>query len=216
MEDFLNKHKMFWTDRTVLFHLCVSLVLFSISLVLTYMATTYVETYTQFVAPDILLDNLPVINVGLIFFQGAFLFILTLFGIGFFEPKYIPFVLESTALFFFVRSLFMVMTHLTAPTVEYYNYVSREHHVAQVLFTVSSGNDLFFSAHTGYPFLLAFIFWKVKRLRIFFIICSIIGGTAVILGHLHYSIDVFSAFFISYGVYEISRRIFKKEYALIS
>ncbi|MDB5259838.1 MAG: superfamily C-terminal [Candidatus Nomurabacteria bacterium] len=211
MKDFLLKHKLFWTDRAVLFHLLVSVGLFVISLLLTYIATTYTKTYSQYIVPDLLLDILPVINVGIIFFQGAFIFILILVGVLFYEPKYIPFVLESTALFFFVRSLFMVMTHLTAPSVEYYNYIHHENHVKEILFTVSSGNDLFFSGHAGYPFLLALIFWQSKYLRYFFLLSSLVGAVIVILGHLHYSIDVFSAFFIAYGVFEISRFFFKKE-----
>lgn len=196
-------------------HLGISLVLFLLSLLFTYMATTFTKTYTGYVVPDILLDNLPVLEVGFIFFQGAALFVLIVCGIGVYQPKYIPFALESTALFFFVRSLFMVMTHLTAPNVEYYNYIHSEHHIKEILFTISSGNDLFFSGHAGYPFLYALIFWHMPKLRYFFLICSAIGASAVILGHLHYSIDVFSAFFITFGVFEISKKFFAKEYKLL-
>ncbi len=215
MENLLKKHVIFWTDRKIIFHLIVSLVLFALSLLFTYVATYMTRSYVGYVVPDILLDNLPVFNVSIIFFQAAFLFVLILVGILLYEPAFIPFTLESTALFFLVRSIFMVMTHLTAPNVEYYNYVEHEHHTKEVLFTISSGNDLFFSGHAGYPFLLAFIFWRIKKLRLFFLICSILGGTTVILGHLHYSIDVFSAFFIAFGVHEISKKWFKHEYALM-
>jgi hypothetical protein len=216
MKDFFKRHKLFWTDKIVLSHVAISIGLFFVSLLFTYVATTYTKTYTQYIVPDLLLDALPVINVGVIFFQGAFLFLVALIAILFYEPKYIPFVLESTALFFFTRSLFMVMTHLTAPSVEYYNYIHHENHVKEVLFTVSSGNDLFFSGHAGYPFLLAFIFWNSKLLRFFFLLASLVGSVAVIFGHLHYSIDVFSAFFIAYGVFEIAKKIFKKEYLLLT
>jgi hypothetical protein len=215
MQELLRRHLIFWTDKKIVIHLLISLFIFSISLIFNYLAMTLTKSYTGYVVPDILLDNLPTVNVAYIFFQGAFLFIIFLLGLGTYEPKYIPFVLESTAIFFFVRSVFMVMTHLTAPNVEYYNYVSREHHVPQVLFTVSSGNDLFFSAHTGFPFLLALIFWHNAKLRLFFILCSLTGAVAVILGHLHYSIDVFSAFFITFGVFEMSKKFFAREYAIL-
>jgi membrane-associated phospholipid phosphatase len=43
-----------------------------------------------------------------------------------------------------------------------------------------------------------------------------VGSVAEIFGHLHYSIDVFSAFFIAYGVFEIAKKIFKKEYLLLT
>ncbi len=216
MKKFFAKHVTFWTDRNILYHMAISIVLLVISLFLTYIATRYTNNHSGYVVSDILLDSLPVINVGFIFFQGAFIFLLLLLGLGVYEPKYIPFTMEASALFFLVRSIFMVMTHLSPPSIEYYNYVQHEHHVAEILFTVSSGNDLFFSAHAGYPFLLGLIFWKVKYLRYFFLTCSLIGGIAVIIGHLHYSIDVFSAFFIAYGIFEISKWFFKKEYSLIA
>jgi formate-dependent nitrite reductase membrane component NrfD len=215
MKTFFEKHLIFWKDRVIRRHVLVSVALFAVGMCLTYLATRYTNHHIGDVASDLLLDNLPVYQVGYIFFQGAFAFVVVVFGILFFEPKYIPFTLEASAIFFTVRSFFMVMTHLAPPSVEYYNYIQHEHHAQEVLFTLSSGNDLFFSGHAGYPFLLALIFWNIKKVRIFFLMCSIVGSIVVILGHLHYSIDVFSAFFIAYGIFEFSKHLFKKEFALL-
>lgn len=214
MERFITKHKDFWTNKEILYHFVLSFVLFATSLFLISFAIDYTDGYQGYVVPDILLDNIPVFNVGYIFFQGAFIFAITETFLLFYEPKYLPFTLEASAVFFFVRSIFMVMTHLTAPSVEYYSYIEHEHHINQTLFTISSGNDLFFSGHAGYPFLLALIFWQWKPARYFFLACSLIGGVAVILGHLHYSIDVFSAYFIAFGVFAFAKKFFKKEYSL--
>ncbi len=216
MKKFIAKHALFWTDRKVLSHMAISVLLLLLSLCLIYFARIYTADYSGNVVPDLLLDHLPVVNVSYVFFQGAFLFILLLAGILLCEPMHIPFTLESSALFFTTRSFFMVITHLSAPSTEYYNFIEHEHHIRQILFTISSGNDLFFSGHAGYPFLLALIFWKMNFVRYFFLASSFIGSVAVILGHLHYSIDVFSAFFIAFGVFEISKHIFTKEYALLS
>jgi membrane-associated phospholipid phosphatase len=183
---------------------------------LTYFATRYTNRHAGDIASDLLLDNLPVYQVGYIFFQGAFLFVLFVLGVLFNEPKYIPFTLESSALFFATRSFFMVMTHLASPSVEYYNYIQHEHHTQKILFTVSSGNDLFFSGHAGFPFLLALVFWKIPQLRYFFFLASFVGACAVILGHLHYSIDVFSSFFIAFGVFHAAKFFFKKEFTLLT
>lgn len=100
MEGLFRKHVVFWTDRKILTHLGVSFILFLLSLFFTYVAATYVHSYTGYVVPDILLDNLPIIIVVFIFFQGAALFIFILCAIGVYEPKHVPFTLESTALFF--------------------------------------------------------------------------------------------------------------------
>ena len=215
MDALVHRHIRFWKDKTVLYHTLFSLLLLVICLCVTYFSRIYANDHAGYVVPDLLLDTIPVFNVGYVFFQGAFAFLVVLVAILLWEPWYVPFTLECSALFFFVRSFFMIMTHLSAPSVEYYKYIEHEHHVANVLFTVSSGNDQFFSAHTGFPFLMALIFWQYKPFRYFFLICSLIGGVAVILGHLHYSIDVFSSFFIAFGVFEASRYFFTKEYAYL-
>ena len=216
MKELLNRHLIFWKDKTIRRHLIISSICLAISLYIFYFAIGYTDGYTNNIVPDILLDHLPIINISFIFFQGAFFFFLALVGILLYEPKYIPFVLEGSAVFCVIRAMFMSMTHLSAPVVEYYNYIQHEHHVKEVLFTLSSGNDLFFSGHAGYPFFLALIFWQFKKVRCFFLFCSAIGSVAVILGHLHYSIDVFSAFFIAFGIFEITKKLFKKEYELLN
>lgn len=215
MEALFNRHLLFWRDEVIRKHVILSFLLLVVSLFLTYFARSFTDDYVGNIVPDILLDTIPVINVSYIFFQGAFIFLLGLIGLLIWQPKFIPFVLESSALFFLVRSFFMLMTHLSSPAVEYYSYTEREHHVTNVLFTISSGNDLFFSGHAGFPFLLALIFWRTIFLRNIFIACSLIGSVAVLLGHLHYSIDVFSAYFIAFGVFEASKYLFKKEHSLL-
>ena len=74
------------------------------------------------------------------------------------------------------------------------------------------GGDLFFSGHTGLPFLMALIFWNNKYLRYSFFALSFIFAATVLLGHLHYSIDVLAAFFITYTIFHIAIFIFKKDY----
>lgn len=198
---------------SIALHLIASLIFFVLSMVITYYAASYTDGFSEGnVVPDLLLDHLPILKVGYLFFQGAVAVVVALILVLLYNPKYIPFTFECTALFFLIRSIFMVMTHLSAPSVESYSFITHEHHVKETLFTVSSGNDLFFSGHAGFPYLLALIFWSNKHLRYFFLLCSLIGAGAVIMGHLHYSIDVFSAYFITFGIFEIAKRLFAKEF----
>jgi membrane-associated phospholipid phosphatase len=82
---------------------------------------------------------------------------------------------------------------------------------------IFTGNDLFFSGHTGLPFLLALMFWKHDPTsRTIFLGFSILFATVVLMGHIHYSIDVLSAFFITYGIFHICKFLFKKEWELFS
>jgi hypothetical protein len=81
---------------------------------------------------------------------------------------------------------------------------------------ITTGNDLFFSGHTGLPFLIALIYWDHVYIRRLFIIASIVFGAVVLLSHLHYSIDVFAAFFITYAIYHIALLVFSLEHKVFS
>ena len=102
----------------------------------------------------------------------------------------------------------VILTHLAPPlhatALPVSNFVER--------LVSGSGDDLFFSGHTGFPFLMSLLFWKEKPLRFIFLALTLLFGGAALLGHLHYSIDVFSALFITYGIFNISRWLFKKDY----
>ena len=62
--------------------------------------------------------------------------------------------------------------------------------------------DLFFSGHTGTLFLL-FLLTDKKNLKIIFLTASIVVGLAVLIQHVHYTIDVFIAPFVAYTSYRI-------------
>lgn len=206
----LQRHKLYWPKKDFLISIIFGLILMAGSLAINDYAQTYAANHISNSESDILLDNIPAMDVHLIYSEGAILFIIILIVVLLYEPKYIPFVLKSLAIFIIIRSFFMVLTHLAPPASQIYidptDYIQR----------LSHGDDLFFSGHTGLPFLLAIIFWSKKYLRGLFLVCTLIGGTAVILGHLHYSIDVFSALFISFGIFYISKFLFPKDYNFIT
>ncbi len=105
------------------------------------------------------------------------------------------------SLFVLVRSAFIILTHLKAP--------------ADAITVVSPSffqfltytNDLFFSGHAGLPF-LGFLVYKDSKIKCFMIFSSIILALTVLLMHVHYSIDVASAYFITYGIYVIGTPLF--------
>ena len=63
---------------------------------------------------------------------------------------------------------------------------------------------------------MALIFWDDDFWRPFFLAAAVVFGASVLLAHVHYSIDVFAAPFIVYGIFAIAQRTFKKDYALMS
>jgi hypothetical protein len=66
--------------------------------------------------------------------------------------------------------------------------------------------DLFFSGHTGTSFLLVLLVDN-KKLKVVFLIATILVGSAVLLQHVHYTIDVFVAPFVAYSSYRIIKKL---------
>jgi hypothetical protein len=112
-------------------------------------------------------------------------------------------VLYSLALFFLIRSAFTTLTHIgpfhiPAPSADWGTLAK------DFLFS----SDLFFSGHTGVPFLMALIYGRNVLLRPVFLAWSAYMAVVVLLGHYHYSIDVASAYFITYTIFCLCERFF--------
>jgi hypothetical protein len=176
-------------------------------------AVTYATERASNPVTDIILSNTPVFDVDALAVYGMVAFIIFVVVLCLQQPRRIPFMLYSVGLFFAVRAIFISLTHLGPfpihTAIQFTGNISI--FLSQVLI---GGDDLFFSAHTGFPFLMALLFWNQKALRYFFIACSVFFGIVMLLGHLHYSIDVLSAFFITYGTYKIALWLFPREQAL--
>ncbi len=210
IKQILARYKALKSNKPFYIGLGVGVLFLGLSLFFNYEANGYTAASISVAANDIFLDHLPIMKVDGIFLEGAIILTFFAIALALYRPNRIPFMLKAAALFIAVRSFFVILTHLAPPlgalTAPTSNFLER--------LAAGSGKDLFFSGHTGLPFLAALVFWQNKFLRIFFLLASMIFGGAVLLGHLHYSIDVFSAFFITYGIFHLARWLFKKDYAM--
>ena len=218
MNGFINKiylrHKNFWIKDNFLSMLTGGLFLLLALLAQGY-ANNYVDYATSTPVGDILLDNLPTINVGFFVVQGVLIFTLIIAFIFIIFPKFIPFALKSLALFIIIRSFFVILTHLGVnPNQLTLNPESVGFNIYN--FFYSAKTDFFFSGHTGVPFLFALIFWQKKFWRYFFFTASFVFGASMLLAHIHYSIDVFAAPLITYSIFVISKHLFKGDFELTS
>lgn len=208
----MQAYKTYFSDKNFLVSFWGSLLLLGISLVMQFFISGYVNSLPSTPVADLILSNTRVYDVGGIFVYGSVLLVFIGIFIGIRHISYVPFALKSVALFTLIRSLFVILTHISAfPTHVVINSSFFNEEAFSGIFT---GNDLFFSGHTGLPFLLALIFWEKKTIRTIFLGFSILFAIVVLLGHIHYSIDVLSAYFITFTIFTICKFLFKREWKL--
>jgi hypothetical protein len=200
MRDFLaiENKRVFWIKTTI------ALTLLLLALGLNIYMGRYVDSTTGPQVPDLLIEHLPVWNSGYLLGPVAVLFTFFIFFAAVFSaPSELPFILSTIALFIFVRSLFIGLTHLGPIN----GAVNLDYRFSVWLNYVTFRNDFFFSGHVGYPFLMFFVA-RHKWLKCFCFSYSILMAIVVLLNRNHYSIDVFAAFFIAYGIYGLSKFLF--------
>ena len=183
----------------------LAILFFAVICTINYYAGVYTTTKANVSeVQDIILDHLPAIDLSLIF---VWLFI-AIFAVLYvypivFRPDKIAYSFFMIGLWILVRAIFICLTHLKTPA-----------SAIMATFpswfqTFSFNNDMFFSGHAGLPFMCFLIFRKYNKfVGYFMLVASIINSITVLFMHQHYSIDVLSAFFITYGVYIIGDKIF--------
>lgn len=200
----MEKYKTHFKNREFVGSAIFSIVLLIISLIVNFYAGLYATASASNAVTDLILSNIRVYDVDSIFVYGPLFLWIFVALLIIKEPNKIPFTLKSIAVFTLVRSLFITLTHIGEfPTSLVVN--------STLMSKFTSGGDLFFSGHTGLPFLMALVFWQQKSLRYIFIVASIVFGATVLMAHVHYSIDVLSAFFITYTIFHISEFLFRKD-----
>lgn len=175
-------------------------------------AFIYTERSTTTHVGDFILDGIPAIDLNFIIIEVALLAIVIGTAYVISKPRYLVFTLKAIALFIIIRAIFISLTHVgihpenIAPGLGFFDAIYLYLHFQ---------TGLFFSGHTGLPFLIALIFWEKPLVRNILLLLSFVFAVAVLLAHVHYSIDVFAAPFMAYGIYRIARHFFPKDHELI-
>ncbi len=188
--------------------LCISLVVLAGALYVNFWA---IDRATEEAGPqvaDLILSSFPAVEVDGLFVYGTFIAVAFTVFIVLAQPRSIPFILHGLTLFILVRSGFTLLTHLGPPEAHYAS------DFGSVITSAFFGSDQFFSGHTGMTFLAALAYWHIPWIRNSFLCGSAFFVIIVLLGHIHYSIDVASAFFITYGIYHIALWAFEREHKL--
>lgn len=206
-QKFIHQWKVLLKDSAYRWSLFIGLVV----IIFAYMASSFISVQNDMKysisVGDLLLDILPTLNMEFFYTWVMYLLTITIFIYPvFFKPEILPFTLKTFGLLVIVRSCFIALTHLGPPPGFYFDSMEASKSVFEGL---RFRNDLFFSGHTAIPF-LAFLLFKGSMIRYVMLAGSILMAVTVLLMHVHYSIDVFAAFFITHGTYTLSDNIFNR------
>jgi len=194
-----NDWKNELTNRTFKFKLIIT----SITLValLTFLTEflLFIEQRPGALLNDPLLKLLPAIDVTwftfFIIYLGLFVAVLHLIK----YPKLFIAASQAYILMISLRIIAMYLIPLEPPA----GMISLQDPVVEIFGTGQLLlKDLFFSGHTATLFLFS-LTARTKKMRSFFIILTILVGAAVLIQHVHYSIDVFAAPFFAFASYKI-------------
>lgn len=197
--------------------LLTALVLLALAYVAEHFANLYELEYslrpTSTYVGDLLLDNLPtlplhfvIINLAVFFVVFGSLYIIVRY------PRYVLFSLKAVALLIAIRAFFISLTHVGI----YPGVIPPDYGFFTNVYTYFNWQvGFFFSGHTSIPLLMAFIFWKNVHMRSIFILMGTLFGLAVLLAHIHYSIDVFAAPFMAFGIFHFAKYLFPTDWKLI-
>ncbi len=193
--------------RSLLF----ALVLFSLAMVFQYYALEYSTRVSSNSVNDILLDNLPIIDLNAVIVEGALIALMGSIVLLFWKSKYLIFTLKAVAIFIATRAVFVAATHLGIypgqinPSTGFFD---------RIYLGLGFEAGFFFSGHTGLPFLMAMIIWKERFWRFLYLALSVVFGISVLFAHVHYTIDVLAAPYITYGIFKVSQYFFSEDYDL--
>lgn len=210
LRTFYRKWRALLKDRMFVVSLIIGFVLLAAGQAITIFSSAYNETmFLGKPVGDLILDILPTYNLNFLFTWGTTFIIATIILYAFIvRPELVPWALKTYGIFAFVRAGFILLTHIGPPAGMYYlsnDSLAAQGHVFDKIFYL---NDLFFSGHVGAVFLGALIF-KDYKFKWFCLVSSVVVSVTVLVMHVHYSIDVFGAYFITYGIYAISEWLFR-------
>jgi hypothetical protein len=202
MDNKINLFKESWQSKEYVLAVIQSIAFLLFALIINYYAVRFATDYAGLPLQDRLFALLPYFDLSFIDKHVAFFAQGLLVVFALFEVRRTVFLFNVLALLIIVRAFFINLTGLGVP----------EGAIQTVSF-FTQGGDLFFSGHVAIPFLAFLVYYHSRKLRYIFLGVTIFMALEVLVGRYHYSIDVFAAPFIVYGVYALCKNyLFKKWY----
>lgn len=191
--------KSFFNNKRNRTEFILTVVLLAILMISFSKFLQFIENRKGVVLPDPLLNLFSPVNLTWLTFILIYLSIIIFLISVIKDPLKLMTALQAYGLMVLIRTIAMYLVPLEPPeTLLLLNDPFVQLFGKGEILT----KDLFFSGHTATLFLL-FLLTKNKILKIIFLMSAVTVGIAVLLQHVHYSIDVFIAPFVAYSAFKI-------------
>jgi len=204
--------KTFFQDKKNRIELITTVILLTVLMLSFSQFLQFIEQREGVTLNDPLLKAFNPIDLTWLTFSLIYLSLILFLFIIRKDPYKVTIALQTYGLMVIFRIISMYLVPLEAPT----TLVLLDDPFVQLF---GKGDiltkDLFFSGHTGTLFIL-FLLTENKSLKFIFLISTIAVGIAVLLQHVHYSVDVLIAPFVAYGAFRIVILLHKKNSEFIA
>ena len=183
----------------------VALVLVAIILLLLPYFFAFIEKREGMVLQDFVLERLPASDVSI----PTFIIIWSVVLLVFYRIYQNPSIFLVVAYGFILMCLARVLTISLLPLNPPPGLITLKDPIANIAYGgkgIFITKDLFYSGHTGNMFLF-FLCLQAKWDKIIALAASFMVGILVLIQHIHYSIDVISAFIFTYFLYLGAKKV---------
>ena len=183
----------------------IALILVAIILILLPTFFAFIEKREGMVLQDFVLDAIPAKDVSIPTFVVIWSVVLLVFYRIYQSPRLFLVVAYGFILMCLARVLTISLLPLNPPP----GLITLKDPIANIAYGgkgIFITKDLFYSGHTGNMFLF-FLCLKAKWDKIIALAASFMVGILVLIQHIHYSIDVISAFIFTYFLYLGAKKV---------
>lgn len=195
--------KEYLKDKKNRIELIFSLLILAVVLTSLSKFVNFVETRPGVILPDPILDLFTPIDLTWLIFGIIYISIVVAIATLIKYPKRLMFTIQLYTLMVLVRIFAMYILPLDPPA----NIIILNDPFVEFFGTGQTlTKDLFFSGHTA-TILILYLVSEKKIIKTVFLISTITIAIAVLLQHVHYTVDVFAAVFITYACYKLLQKL---------
>lgn len=168
----------------------------------------FIENRPGYILNDFIINNIPAYDVSI----PTFLIIWSMFLLFLYRAIHEPQLLLLFLWGFIFLSLSRFISIYLLPLNPPEQLIALKDPITNIFYGKKHSfitKDLFYSGHTSTQFLMCLCF-KRKTDKILALISTILVGALVLIQHVHYSIDVIAAPFLTYLVYLLSKQILRR------